>query len=78
MEFTVVPPLSESRKLTSKYDEIKRRGIFLRSSLVFYKTDWIADSSAVSTSPAAFVSLLRNLDSKAGFYVVRQTDSTST
>ncbi|KAG6840788.1 hypothetical protein C0991_004328 [Blastosporella zonata] len=73
--------LSESRELTSKYDEIKRQGIFLRSSPEFYKTDWIADSStglAVSTSSAAFVSLLRNPDSKAGFYIVRQTDSTST
>ncbi|KAG6851158.1 hypothetical protein C0991_007709, partial [Blastosporella zonata] len=68
-------------EFTRKYDEIKRRGIFLRSSRVFYKTDWIADSStalAVSTSRAAFVSLLRNPDSKAGFYIVRQTDSTST
>ncbi|KAG6917306.1 hypothetical protein DXG01_003147 [Tephrocybe rancida] len=73
--------IAESRELTTKYDEIKRQGLFLRSSPEFYKTDWVADSStglAVSTSPAAFVSFLRNPDSKAGFYVVRQTDSTST
>ncbi|KAG6845067.1 hypothetical protein H0H87_001129 [Tephrocybe sp. NHM501043] len=73
--------ISESRELTPKYNELKRQGLFLRSSPEFYKTDWIADSStglAVSTSPAAFVTLLRNPDSKAGFYIVRQTDSTST
>ncbi|KNZ71656.1 putative beta-galactosidase C [Termitomyces sp. J132] len=73
--------LMESRELTTKYDEIKRQGLFLRSSLEFYKTDWIADSStglAASTNPDAFVTFLRNPDTQAGFYIVRQTDSTST
>ncbi|KAG6888527.1 hypothetical protein C0995_007639 [Termitomyces sp. Mi166 len=73
--------LTESRELTTKFDEIKRQGLFLRSSPEFYKTDWIADSStglAVSTNSAAFVTFLRNPDSQAGFYIVRQTDSTST
>jgi len=73
--------ITESRELTTKYDELKRQGLFLRSSPEFYKTDWVADSStglAVSTSQAAFVTLLRNPDSKAAFYIVRQTNSTST
>ncbi|KAF8074062.1 glycoside hydrolase family 35 protein [Lyophyllum atratum] len=73
--------IAESRELTTKFDELKRQGLFLRSSPEFYKTDWVADSStglAVSSSSAAFVTLLRNPDSKAAFYVVRQTNSTST
>lgn len=73
--------LMESRELTTKYDEIKRQGLFLRSSPEFYKTDWVADSStglAASTNSAAFVTFLRNPDSQAGFYIVRQRDSTST
>ena len=58
-------------------------GLFLRSSPEFRKTDWIGDSSTgisgvtVNTS-AAFVTLLKNPDTGAGFYVLRQNDSTST
>ncbi|KAG6889848.1 hypothetical protein C0992_003827 [Termitomyces sp. T32_za158] len=73
--------LKESRELTTKFDEIKRQGIFLRSSPEFYKTDWIADSSTglvASSNSDAFVTFLRNPDSQAGFYLVRQSDSTST
>ncbi|GLB38736.1 putative glycoside hydrolase family 35 protein [Lyophyllum shimeji] len=73
--------IAESRELTTKYDELKRQALFLRSSPEFYKTDWVADSStglAVATSSAAFVTLLRNPDSKAAFYILRQADSTST
>ncbi|KAF8877086.1 beta-galactosidase, domain 2-domain-containing protein [Infundibulicybe gibba] len=73
--------ITESRELTTKFDELKRQGIFLRSSPEFYKTDWIADSStglAISSSSAAFITFLQNPDTKAGFYIARQTDSTST
>ncbi|RDB14620.1 putative beta-galactosidase A [Hypsizygus marmoreus] len=73
--------LTESRELTAKYDELKRQGLFLRSSPDFYKTNWIADSSTgltVSTSSAAFVTLLLNPDTKAAFYIVRQANSAST
>ncbi|KAF9258328.1 glycoside hydrolase family 35 protein [Marasmius fiardii PR-910] len=79
--------ITESRMLTTKYSALKRQGIFLRSSREFYKTDWIGDTStglrdgaviSVNNTPAAFVTLLRNPDSKAGFWVVRQNDSTST
>ncbi|KAG5636746.1 hypothetical protein DXG03_004678, partial [Asterophora parasitica] len=73
--------ITESRELTPKYDELKRQGFFLRSSPEFYKTDWVADSStglAISSSSAIFTTFLRNPDTKAGFYVVRQANSTST
>lgn len=67
--------------LSPKYDELKRQGLFLRSSPGFYKTDWIGDTSTGDVAvdnTAAFVTLLRNPDSGTGFYIARQNDSTST
>ncbi|KAJ7192857.1 beta-galactosidase, domain 2-domain-containing protein [Mycena haematopus] len=74
--------ISESRALTTKFDELKLQGIFLRSSPEFYKTNVIADSSTglvpATSNPAAFATFLQNPDTKTGFYVLRQTSSTST
>lgn len=74
--------ISESRALTAKYDELKLQGLFVRSSPDFAKTDWVGDSrEALSTAvsnPDVFVTLLRNPDSHAAFYILRQNDSTST
>lgn len=73
--------IMENRELTPKFDELKLQGLFLRSSPEFYKTDWIGNSStdAVTVSnTAAFVVKLQNPDSGSGFYIARQTDSTST
>ncbi|KAF7345669.1 Glycoside hydrolase family 35 protein [Mycena venus] len=73
--------ISESRALTTKFNELKLQGVFLRSSPEFYKTNVIADSStglAATSNPAAFATFLQNPDTKTGFYVVRQTNSTST
>ncbi|KAJ7740521.1 glycoside hydrolase family 35 protein [Mycena metata] len=77
-------PISESRALTPKYDELKLQGLFLRSSPAFAKTDWVGDSrtskrlAAASSNPDVFVTLVRNPDSGAAFYIVRQNDSTAT
>ncbi|KAF8158030.1 glycoside hydrolase family 35 protein [Crassisporium funariophilum] len=73
--------ITESRELTTKFDELKRQSLFLRSSPEFYKTDWIADASTglqISTNPAAFITLLKNPDTGAAFYIARQASSTST
>ncbi|KAK7031967.1 glycoside hydrolase family 35 protein [Favolaschia claudopus] len=73
--------IAESRALTPKFGELKFQGIFLRSSPEFYKTNVIADSStglAATSNPAAFATFLQNPDTKTGFYVLRQTNSTST
>jgi hypothetical protein len=67
--------------LSPKFDELKRQGLFLRSSPEFRKTDWIGDSSTGGVfvnGSDAFVTFLRNPDSGAGFYIARQNDSTST
>ncbi|KAJ3972272.1 glycoside hydrolase family 35 protein [Lentinula raphanica] len=76
--------ISENRGLTDKHMELKLQGIFLRSTPDFYKTNWIGDSSTAGftagsvTNSAAFVTFLQNPDSGAGFWIVRQSDSTST
>ncbi|KAJ7141923.1 glycoside hydrolase family 35 protein [Mycena crocata] len=79
--------ITEARILTKKYTELKLQGMFLRYSPEFYKTDWIGTTNTSiaeggilpSNSPTspAFVTLLKNLDTKAGFWIVRQNDSTS-
>ncbi|GJJ10923.1 hypothetical protein Clacol_005152 [Clathrus columnatus] len=73
--------IRENRILSAKYDELKRQGLFLRSSPQFYKTDWIGDTSTGDVfvnNSAAFSTLLKNPDSGTGFYITRQNDSTST
>ncbi len=73
--------IDEARQLTTKYDELKRQGLFVRSSPEFYKTDWIADSStglSIMSSDAVFATYLFNPDTQAGFYIIRHNDSTST
>ncbi|ESK91113.1 glycoside hydrolase family 35 protein [Moniliophthora roreri MCA 2997] len=79
--------ITESRMLTAKFSELKLQSMFLRSSPEFYKTDWIGDTFtglsegaviSMNNTPPAFVTLLRNPDSGAGFWIVRQNDSTST
>ncbi|KAI0352573.1 hypothetical protein OH77DRAFT_1523159 [Trametes cingulata] len=74
--------IRETRALSAKYDEMKRQGMFVRSTPAFRKTDWIGDSNTgipgvrLSTGDA-FATLLRNPDTGAGFVVTRQTNSTS-
>ena len=73
--------IAENRSLRDKFGELKLQAHFLRSSPEFYKTNWIADSSTGftgSSSSAAFVTFLQNPDTQTGFYIARQTDSTST
>ncbi|KAJ2913369.1 hypothetical protein MD484_g7048, partial [Candolleomyces efflorescens] len=72
--------ISESRELGTKFDELKRQGIFIRSSPEFYKTSRLSDSASglsVSTNPAVFITLLKNPDVNATFYIARHRDSTS-
>ena len=74
--------IRETRMLSDKYDELKRQGMFLRSSPEFRKTDWIGESNSgipgVSLSNnKAFVTYLKNPDTGSGFFITRQNDSTS-
>ncbi|KAI0301135.1 glycoside hydrolase superfamily [Multifurca ochricompacta] len=73
--------IEESRDITTKFNELKAQGLFLRSSHEFLKTELIGNStsgSAQVTNPAAFVTLLKNPDTGTGFWIARQTNSSST
>ena len=73
--------IGESREITTKFTELKSQGLFLRSSPEFLKTDLVGNSTSGSvqvTNPAAFVTCLKNPDTGTGFWIVRQTDSSST
>ncbi|TFK90360.1 glycoside hydrolase family 35 protein [Polyporus arcularius HHB13444] len=75
--------IRETRALTDKFDEVKRQGLFLRSSPQFLKTDWMGNSSlgipgVTLNGSSAFVTSLRNPDSGTWFHVTRQSDSSST
>ncbi|KAI0693625.1 glycoside hydrolase superfamily [Cerioporus squamosus] len=75
--------IRETRALTDKFDEVKRQGLFLRSSPQFLKTDWMGNSSlgipgVTLNGSSAFVTSLKNPDSGTWFHVTRQSDSSST
>ncbi|EJC98868.1 glycoside hydrolase family 35 protein [Fomitiporia mediterranea MF3/22] len=73
--------IAENRLLTPKAIELKRQGLFLRSSPDFYKTNWVGNSSSSAvniSNPNAFAVFLRNPDTGTGFYIARQNDTTST
>lgn len=74
--------IRENRALSDKYDELKRQGLFLRSSPEFYKTDWVGDTSTgmpgvTVNGSEAYVTWLRNPDTGSGFYIARQSNSSS-
>lgn len=75
--------IAETRALTPKFDELKRQGLFLRSSPSFRKTDWIGETSSgipgvTLNGSAAFLTLLKNPDTATNFLIARQANSTST
>jgi hypothetical protein len=77
--------ITENRDLSPKYDEMKRQGLFIRSSLDFYKTEWMGSTNQtyspyvdILSNPDVFVTVLQNPDTNARFYIVRNNDSTST
>ncbi|KAH9849470.1 glycoside hydrolase superfamily [Lenzites betulinus] len=80
--------IKETRLLWEKYDEMKRQGLFIRSSPSFRKTDWIGNTNATTPGPhvveiqgkdavKAFATYLRNPDTGTGFTISRQLDGTS-
>ncbi|KAH9915075.1 glycoside hydrolase superfamily [Fomitopsis serialis] len=75
-------PIRENRALSDKYDELKRQGLFLRSSPEFYKTDWVGDTSTTIpdvtvNGTGVYVTYLRNPDTGSGFFIARQDNSSS-
>ena len=75
--------IRETRALTDKFDEVKRQGMFIRSSPQFLKTEWMGNSSlgipgVTLNGSDAFITSLRNPDSRTWFHIARQADSSST
>ncbi|TDL23133.1 glycoside hydrolase family 35 protein [Rickenella mellea] len=73
--------ISENRELNAKYDDLKRQGLFIRSSPEFYKTEWMGNSTSdvvKVTNPSVLVVYLSNPETGAGFYIARNNISSST
>jgi hypothetical protein len=70
--------ITESRELTDKYTELKRQSLFLRSVRDFVNTEIFEDDANPGLDPDAFLVQLRNPETGARFYIVRQTNSSST
>jgi hypothetical protein len=79
--------IRESRALSPKYTEQKLQGLFIRSSPDFRKTDWLGDTASVLPADVkltnlgggdGYATVLKNLDTDAGFVILRQNDSTAT
>ncbi|KAI1752742.1 glycoside hydrolase superfamily [Xylaria castorea] len=70
-------PVSENRKIGSKYYETKLLTQFIRVAPDLAMTDRIGNDTDYSTNPAIAVSELRNSDTGAGFYVAMHSYSPS-
>jgi beta-galactosidase GanA len=69
-------PITESRQLSTKYDEDKRIGYFTAAVTPLTRTDPLA--AAAPTTPAVVDTARINPDDGTQFHVLRHADSTST
>jgi hypothetical protein len=70
-------PISENRKIDSKYYETKNLAMFTRVAHDLTVTDRIGNSTGYTTNLAVEASELRNPDTKAAFYATIHSDSSS-
>ncbi|KAF7314332.1 Glycoside hydrolase family 35 protein [Mycena kentingensis (nom. inval.)] len=71
-------PIREDRTIGDKYSETKLLGFFFRAAEDLVKTDRTPFSTALTNNPTVGATVLRNPDTGAGFYVVRQSDMQAT
>ncbi|KAJ7069720.1 glycoside hydrolase family 35 protein, partial [Mycena amicta] len=71
-------PIQESRLIGDKYYETKLIGLFFRAAEDLVMTDRTAFSTALTNNPLVGATVLRNPETQAGFYVVRQSDMKAT
>lgn len=62
-------PITESRKIDSKYYETKNLALFTRVADDLTVTDRLGNNTGYTTNPAVEASELRNPETKAAFYV---------
>lgn len=70
-------PISENRRIDSKYYETKNLALFTRVAEDLTVTNRIGNSTVYATNPAITVSELRNPDENAAFYVTAHAKSSS-
>jgi hypothetical protein len=70
-------PISENRKIDSKYYETKNLALFTRVAEDLKVTDRLGNGTFYSTNPAITASELRNPDTNAAFYVTIHAQSPS-
>ncbi|KAF2639380.1 hypothetical protein P280DRAFT_454697 [Massarina eburnea CBS 473.64] len=70
-------PISEARKIDSKYYETKNLALFTRVAKDLTVTNRIGNSTAYSTNPAVTASELHNPNTNAAFYVTIHAQSSS-
>ncbi|KAF1962787.1 putative beta-galactosidase B [Byssothecium circinans] len=72
-------PITESRKIDSKFYETKNLALFTRVAKDLTVTNRLGNSTSYSTNPAVTASELRNPDTNSAFYVtIHATSSSST
>ena len=57
-------------------NEMRLQGLFLRVSRDLFSADLIANGTNYTTTTLIHTSELRNLETNAGFYVLRHNDAT--
>ncbi|KAF2866138.1 putative beta-galactosidase B [Massariosphaeria phaeospora] len=70
-------PISENRRIDSKYYETKNLALFIRVATDLTVTDRIGNSTAYTTNSAVTASELRNPNTKGAFYVTIHSYSPS-
>jgi len=70
-------PISESRRIDSKFYETKNLALFTRVAEDLTVTNRLGNNTGYSTNPAIEASELRNPLTKGAFYVTRHTESSS-
>ncbi|PFH50283.1 glycoside hydrolase family 35 protein [Amanita thiersii Skay4041] len=70
--------INENRVATSKMNEMRLQGLFLRVSRDLLSSDLLANGTNYTTSSLIHTAELRNSASGAAFYITRHNDSTST
>lgn len=70
-------PISENRRIGSKYYETKLLALFTRIANDLTSTDRVANSISYSTNPAISTSELRNPNTNSAFYVTIHNTSSS-
>ncbi|KAL1742367.1 glycoside hydrolase family 35 protein [Schizophyllum fasciatum] len=69
--------INENRVANAKMNEMRLQGLFLRVSRDLVAASYVANGTSYTTNKAVYTTELRNEETNAAFYFIRQNDSTS-